>query len=646
MEHDKEKILVVDDDLLIRNVLSEILKSRGYAVEIAKNGKEALDMYHQNLAYQLIISDMNMPEMSGIEMIKKLREIDVEIPIIILSGNDEISTAMEALNKGANDYLLKDENIQDTIFISIDRVLEKQALEKENLQLMSDLTGKNAELEKFNETLSQTIAKLTKIGTALSAEKNLEKLLEMIVLEARSITKTEIGLLYIFEEEQLRVNIFQKFDYNLYMEKGDENAITYPPIDLKSRFPEAICFTKKEIVFFTKHDKKEIIDGYETVNESSFKLNFSAGASGDEVDEKQIKSSVVIPMLDRDGEVLGVLALKNSRNPENQEMVEFHKNDIAIAYSLTSQAAVCIENTRNYQQIEKKKDSFQRFVPTEFLSYLGKKEIEDVALGDASHENLSVLFLDIRSFTALSESMIHSEIFTFLNDYLRMIGPALEKYGGFIDKFIGDAILALFPGTIINTADDAIHAAIEIQSNLKKFNLLRMRNQQPPVSIGIGIHTGSVTLGTIGFENRMETTVIGDTVNLASRMEGLTKQYGISIAVTSATIDRLANPTQIFYREVDTVKVKGKNIPITFYDIFEGDIDSIKEKKIVVNNSYNEALNLYKQRQWEEALKLLTEIRKTLDTDKTIQIYIKQCQDFIENPPVESWDGITTLYEK
>lgn len=143
------KILVADDDSFVREMLCAILESEGYIVETASNGTEALSTYRKEKKFDLIISDMNMPEMSGLEIIKEIRGNDNKVPIIILTGNNEISIAIDALKSGANDYLLKDENIQDVILIAIDKVMENYRLKKQNFELLQDLERKNKELNKM-----------------------------------------------------------------------------------------------------------------------------------------------------------------------------------------------------------------------------------------------------------------------------------------------------------------------------------------------------------------------------------------------------------------------------------------------------------------------------------------------------------------
>jgi class 3 adenylate cyclase len=259
---------------------------------------------------------------------------------------------------------------------------------------------------------------------------------------------------------------------------------------------------------------------------------------------------------------------------------------------------------------------------------------------------MSVLFSDIRSFTTLSETMTPEENFYFLNDYLKLIGPCITRYEGFIDKFIGDGIMALFPGHCVSIADDALSSALCMLEKLKEFNEYRRHLKKPAVSVGIGIHTGPLTLGTIGFASRIETTVIGDTVNLASRIESLTKHYGITIGITSTTLQALKMKDSLLIREIDTVQVKGKEEAITVYEIFNADSESVKATKLKTLERYSSAIACYKQGRWDDALCLFHELESQMDNDRVINIYLQRCYVFKANPPGSEWVGVTRLDEK
>ncbi|MEM7184194.1 MAG: adenylate/guanylate cyclase domain-containing protein, partial [Spirochaetota bacterium] len=214
-------------------------------------------------------------------------------------------------------------------------------------------------------------------------------------------------------------------------------------------------------------------------------------------------------------------------------------------------------------ELERTNNSFARFVPREFLEFLGKQNIVDVQLGDQTQLVMNVLFSDIRSFTSLSENMTPSENFAFLNEYLSRVGPVVRKHGGFIDKYIGDAIMALFPAE----ADQAVSAALEMRVELAHFNGERKKNKLPPLEIGIGIHRGRLMLGTIGEKERLEGTVISDAVNLASRLEGLTKEKAVAIVISEQLKKNLQYPEKFAIESLGETKVKGKELAIAIYSV-------------------------------------------------------------------------------
>ena len=207
-------------------------------------------------------------------------------------------------------------------------------------------------------------------------------------------------------------------------------------------------------------------------------------------------------------------------------------------------------------------DAASRFVPREFLKFLGKESIVDVRLGDQVQREMTVLFSDIRSFTKLSETMTPKENFDFINAMLARIGPVIRKKGGFIDKYIGDAVMALFPGS----PSDAVEAALEMRAMLRTYNERRRRRGYAPVETGTGIHTGMLMLGTIGESERMDSTVISDAVNLASRLEGLTKEYDCGIIISEAAL-LLCKERGFAHREIDIVRVKGKAEPVRVFEV-------------------------------------------------------------------------------
>jgi class 3 adenylate cyclase/PAS domain-containing protein len=269
-------------------------------------------------------------------------------------------------------------------------------------------------------------------------------------------------------------------------------------------------------------------------------------------------------------------------------------------------------------------DAYGRFVPHQFLNLLGYESIIDVNLGDQVQQEMSVLFADIRDFTTLSETMTPQENFNFINAYLSRMEPAITSNNGFIDKYIGDAIMALFS----DFADDAVKAGIAMLNILTNYNEDRQRVGYVPIQIGIGINSGSLMLGTVGGKSRMDSTVISDAVNLASRIEGLTKYYSVPLLISQQTLERLRNPADYAIRIVDKVQVKGKSQYVVVYEVFDADPPEIRSAKRANLPVYTEAMSLCDRKQFREAGKLFEECLRTNPSDQVARIYLKRCRDW------------------
>ena len=207
--------------------------------------------------------------------------------------------------------------------------------------------------------------------------------------------------------------------------------------------------------------------------------------------------------------------------------------------------------------------AYERFVPRTFLSLLGKESILDINLGDQVEKKMTILFADIRGFTSISENMTPQDNFDFINNYFGQIEPIILQYQGIIDKYIGDAVMALFPYSVNNAVD----AAIAILKMLNKYNKILQRAKLPTLQIGIGIHTGPLMLGTIGGQNRMDSTVISDAVNIAARIENLTKTYHTPLLISEASYLELSDKTEYSIQKLDRVKVKGKSKYVNIFEI-------------------------------------------------------------------------------
>lgn len=287
-------------------------------------------------------------------------------------------------------------------------------------------------------------------------------------------------------------------------------------------------------------------------------------------------------------------------------------------------------------------ESVARFVPTEFLKYLGATDIRQVEFGTAVEQDFTVLFTDIRSFTTMSEQMSVEDNFKFLNSYLKRMVPLIHQNDGIIDKFIGDAILALFA----RSPEDAVRAAVDLRKQLNHYNQYRIKHLGfQPIDTGSGLHTGKLMLGTVGFDkkslkdnlnvpesvrDRLDTTVIGDTVNISARLQDLNKVYGTSILISETIHNVLPESMRIYSREIDRIRVRGKVKNTKIYEIFEGDRDELRDEKLKNLAHYLLARNLLKAGEINDAYNEFIKLKTTSPSDPLIVYYIKRTRKMIE----------------
>ena len=277
------------------------------------------------------------------------------------------------------------------------------------------------------------------------------------------------------------------------------------------------------------------------------------------------------------------------------------------------------ELERLNEELRRKVDTFYKFVPFQFLDALDVKQYEQIELNLCADRSMSVLFSDIRSFTTLSEQMSSQESFSFINSYLSHMGPIIRERNGFIDKYIGDAIMALF-----ENADDAVWASLHMLAHLSEYNVGRQRAGYEPISIGIGINSGRLTLGTVGESGRLQTTVIGDMVNVASRVETLTKLYGASLLVTEHTLKEVSDKESLIIREIDTVVVKGKIHAVKIYEVLDTVDSLLQSNKRALTGIFEEALSHYQLENLDKAKTVFEKCKKICPEVKAGSIYLER----------------------
>lgn len=294
--------------------------------------------------------------------------------------------------------------------------------------------------------------------------------------------------------------------------------------------------------------------------------------------------------------------------------------------------------------IEKRmKGTLARYMTKEIADQL--MDSEGAELGGQIKE-LSILFSDIRNFTSISERLGPQETVIMLNDYFSTMVDIVFHHGGILDKFIGDAMLGVFgaPFSTDEDADKAVCTAIDMMKALKQFNAGRMLKNQEVINIGVGIATDNVLVGNIGSIKRMDYTVIGDGVNLASRLEGATKFYHSDILISEKTCELLKY--RYYLREVDLIRVKGKQLPVKVYEVLDHhDKQTFPNLEQVIDITHN-GIDLYRQQRWEEAIEVFNSAVRLNRKDELCKMYVVRCHYFQQNQPGPDWDGVWTMTSK
>jgi adenylate cyclase len=265
---------------------------------------------------------------------------------------------------------------------------------------------------------------------------------------------------------------------------------------------------------------------------------------------------------------------------------------------------------------------------------------------DGSSHIATVLFSDIRRFTTLAEAMSPQETVTMLNDYFTSMVEVVFTHGGMLDKYIGDAIMAVFGTALSDTsdADNALMVATEMIRELARFNQRRLERGLEAIEIGIGIATGEVLAGSLGSRRRLEYTVIGDNVNLAARLEGANKHFGTTVLLAASTVEALKS--RPILRRLDRIQVKGKSRPTLAYESLDHyDPERVPNPAALIN-AYEAGLDCYGRRDWVDAIGHFGRALELAPSDRPSRIFIDRCRYYSENPPPEDWNGVWIMEDK
>ncbi len=518
-----ELILVVDDGQENREfVVDYVLKQNGYRAITAKDGMECMDMIAQHHP-DLILLDYQMPRMNGIDVLKAMNDRGITTPVILMTfyGSEEI--AIEVYRLGVRDYIRKPFTIEEMLF-AIERSLNDVRLRQEKEALTERVIASNRELQFRLQELNI----LYSIGKSVTALTELPQLLPRIVDAAVKLTNAEEGFLYLTSGSGTRM-ICQAIKRH-----GNPRA-EWLSQEIDDRVAARVVETKQPIIVTPEGAK-----------------------SG------RLLATAAAPLVIRD-RVIGVLGVRNVSGRAQA----FTRHDSALLSALTDYAAIALENSRNYEALRVRKEHekakirtmFQRFVPPRVVDLI-LEHPEQVQLGGKRQE-ISILFADIRGYSAYSENLPPEAVVAMLNDYLSLAANVVLSYGGTLDKYLGDGIMAIFnaPEVQENHVSQAAQAALMLQTAAREMSAQR----QDPLAFGIGLHVGEAVVGYVGTDMAINYTAIGDVVNVAKRLQEAAKPG--QILVEEAFAHRLNANGGAQLQSIGSITAKNRTKPIEVYEL-------------------------------------------------------------------------------
>lgn len=582
-----ERVLIVDDDRLALEFLKDALTEAGFGLASFNRATEALALLDTDMAFDLIVSDIDMPEMNGIAFLDAVRKRGMTVPVIFLTGNDQIETAIQAIRLGASDYIPKGREVGQSLLLSIDKVLDKQRLERENRRLLEELRQRNSQLEesnrqnlelveqlaRFNDELEQRVEQATdelktanvllqkgmqeltilyEVSQAISSIMDFQALLDLIMRRTKEVLRAEASSLMLLNDEGTELNFV--------VAQGSKGAAVKKfTVKVGQGISGWVAQTGQELLIPDAYSDARFDPAYD--KKSGFRT----------------KSIMCVPM--KIGErVIGIVQLINRADGD-----AFVQDDLEMFKAIARQAAIGIENSRLYERTRRmaedlreslererwiaiEKEKMGRYIGKELVDEIHKNREAQLALGGKIIE-ATVLFSDIAGFTTISERIDPTAVIKYLNQYMTEMVRIIEEEGGILDKFIGDGIMAVFKSEPErpNHALCAVRAGIAMQLKVRELSQEWEKAELGHLGVRIGINTGNVLSGNVGAETRMDYTVIGDNVNLASRLESSGRPGEILINETTYEMVRgQVSPEPI---KNQPIQVKGKAQLITTYVI-------------------------------------------------------------------------------
>ena len=612
---DKKKVLVVDDSNVVASILTEALENEGFLVIRAENGIEGVEKAYSEIP-DLIIMDVEMPLLMGYQasrLLKQRRGVK-EIPILMHTSLSEDRDKYWAINSGVDAFVTKNFDNLEKLILQVNLLIEHPPFKYEIIKDDAKKITRSFIFEIMGSIFDQHLFQSTILNMLGDVGRNIEHLDETI-LKIMDLSQ-KVGESHIITV-MLKYNKLMK----AYVWVG----------------PDLVHSDMEEFLNFCYNDTfKHFPDvNFESINPEIYNIEARDDFKKVKLNKKKISSYEFLTLRGKGGKVIGTLHLGNIKNNYYSDSIMYNIN------VLTNGAGIIVENSILFNQVSeltsKIKTVFAKFVPREIIDDLVERQAGGTFL-TGEKRNVVILFSDIRSFTTISENNTAENVVNFLNNYFDVMVNIIEEEGGTIDKFIGDAILAIFgaPKSYEDNEARALRAAMRMIQSLKQVHIDGMVLPDNELKIGIGLHEGPVIVGNIGSSDKVDYTVIGDTVNLASRLEGLTTHYKQQIIISDTLYEKVKDAATL--RELDIVKVKGKTEATSIYGVEFNTAALTKEFK----ENYQKGLQCYKMGNWSSAIDYFTIADKQKPKDYSVNMFLERCQDYQENPP-EQWDGAISL---
>ncbi len=615
-----KKIIIFETSVTVQKLFTTTLDADDYNFQFVNNGK---DFIFKILDVVPDIVLLNAELEGSYEIVKIVRKISCfsSLPIGMYSNTNSPFVKQSALDAGANTFVSIEPK---TILINIDELM----------QISSSGSIDKSQLLVIKKQMDD--AKLFDITSSMLAQdRKVEFILKSILTMQKDISDIEK---LVYSLLQLIAELCEVPVASMYLVENDGPhsygviANTIPEQE-KSDF-QKVCATDFEEIY-TNSSISNVTPRFIEVPEILNKFYET---------KLQLSSYAKETLKGYDGKPFGTVHIVRTGN-FTKEQNEFFSFCCQSANNLMEQAIIVKTKIFFEQRI---RHAFGRFVPEQIIDELVKSSSENEKVSVGEKRQVAILFSDIRSFTNISERNKPEVLVGFLNRYFTTMVEIIKKHGGTVDKFIGDAIMALF-GTPVSYEDNARRAVAAAYEMRDALDTLEIGDLVMPegmkFNIGIGIHYGDVIAGSLGSKDKTDYTVIGDSVNLASRLEGLTKTYGIQVLVSESVKDdteRLPDAqNQFTFRYMDDVKVKGKAIAVPIFAVDRSPTEFPERYK----DCYKKGMDLYKQGIFNLAKEYFEKALEEVAEDKASKLMISRCEEFIANPP-ENWDGAITFHTK